>query len=200
MARSAWVPYAFEWVRLLKCHLKGKTCRKLANGQDVDYSEKNNGHRASSATLLFSIIFKHVYWYIQRILGSVYRTIGPLVISVLGRKRSRESTSRQLIDEVTSTAKLNSQTQQPNSTGKLNSQTQQPNYCSCLLNSETQQANSKANSTAKLNRQTTAVFISTAKLNRQTQQPNSTAKLNSQTQQANHSSHLGIFFYRKTQS
>ena len=26
--------------KLLKCHLKGKTCRKLANGQDIDYSEE----------------------------------------------------------------------------------------------------------------------------------------------------------------
>ena len=24
-ARSTWVAYAFEWVKLLKCHLKGKT-------------------------------------------------------------------------------------------------------------------------------------------------------------------------------
>ena len=32
---------------------------------------KKNGHRASSAPLLglFSIIFKHVYWYIQQISG-----------------------------------------------------------------------------------------------------------------------------------
>ena len=26
--------------KLLKCHLKGNTCRKLANGQDIDYSAK----------------------------------------------------------------------------------------------------------------------------------------------------------------
>ena len=26
--------------KLLKCHLKGKTCKKLANRQDSDYSEK----------------------------------------------------------------------------------------------------------------------------------------------------------------
>ena len=57
--------------KLLKCHLKGKTCKKLANGQDNDYSEKKNGPRASSALIrgLFSIIFKHVYWYIQQISG-----------------------------------------------------------------------------------------------------------------------------------
>ena len=68
--RSTWVAYAFEWVRLLNCDLKGKTCRKLANGQDINDSEKD-GHRASSASLLglFSIIFKHFYWYIQHISG-----------------------------------------------------------------------------------------------------------------------------------
>ena len=68
-ARSTWVTYACEWVKLLKCHLKGKTCRKWANGQDIDYSEKQNDPRASSASImgLFSIIFKHVYWYIQQI-------------------------------------------------------------------------------------------------------------------------------------
>ena len=52
---STWVTYVFEWVKvlkLLKCHLKGKTCRELANGQDIDYSEKTNGPRASSSPLL----------------------------------------------------------------------------------------------------------------------------------------------------
>ena len=69
-ARSTWVAYVFEWVDLLKCHLKGKTCRILANGQDIDYPENKIGPRASSVPILklFSIIFKHVYW-----------TIGPLV-------------------------------------------------------------------------------------------------------------------------
>ena len=40
MARSTWVAYAFEWGKLLKCHSKGKASRKLANGQNIDYSEK----------------------------------------------------------------------------------------------------------------------------------------------------------------
>ena len=40
MARSTWVAYAFEWGKLLKCHLKGKASRKLENGQNIDYSEK----------------------------------------------------------------------------------------------------------------------------------------------------------------
>ena len=71
MARSTWVAHAFEWEKLLKCHLKGKTSRKLANGQNIDYSKKENGPRASSAPTLGlnTIIFKHVYWYMQQISG-----------------------------------------------------------------------------------------------------------------------------------
>ena len=42
MARSTWVAHAFEWEKLLKCHLKGKANKKLANGQNIDYSEKRN--------------------------------------------------------------------------------------------------------------------------------------------------------------
>ena len=43
--------------------------------------EKENGPRASSvpALGLNTIIFKHVYWYLQQTQVSVYRTIGPLV-------------------------------------------------------------------------------------------------------------------------
>ena len=55
MARSSWVDHAFKWGKLLKCHLKGKASRKLANGQNIDYSEKKkeeNGPRASSAPAL----------------------------------------------------------------------------------------------------------------------------------------------------
>ena len=40
MARSTLVAYAFEWGKLLKLHLKGKASRKLAKGQNIDYSEK----------------------------------------------------------------------------------------------------------------------------------------------------------------
>ena len=50
--------------KLLKCHLKGKTCRKLANGQDIDFSEK-----IVPKLGLFFIIFIYVYWYIQQISG-----------------------------------------------------------------------------------------------------------------------------------
>ena len=46
--------------------------------------KKENGPRASSAPALGlnTIIFKHVYWYMQHTQVSVYRTIGPLVISL----------------------------------------------------------------------------------------------------------------------
>ena len=55
---------------LLKCHLKGKTCRILANGQDIDYPEKKMVPGLYLPLYwLFSIIFKHVYWYIQQISG-----------------------------------------------------------------------------------------------------------------------------------
>ena len=56
MARSTWVDHAFKWGKLLKCHLKGK---------------EENGPRASSAPALGlnTIIFKHVYWYMQQISG-----------------------------------------------------------------------------------------------------------------------------------
>ena len=43
--------------------------------------KKENGPRASSAPALGlnTIIFKHVYWYMQQTQVSIYRTIGPLV-------------------------------------------------------------------------------------------------------------------------
>ena len=67
MARSTWVAYAFELGKLLKCHLKGKARRKW-----TEYClKKENGTRASSAPALElnTIIFKHVYWYMQQISG-----------------------------------------------------------------------------------------------------------------------------------
>ena len=44
--------------------------------------KKENDPRASSAPALWfnTIIFKHVYWYMQQTQVSVYRTIGPLVV------------------------------------------------------------------------------------------------------------------------
>ena len=43
----------------------------MANGQNIDYSEKENGPRASSAPALGlnTIIFKYVYWYMKQISG-----------------------------------------------------------------------------------------------------------------------------------
>ena len=51
--------------------MKEKASRELANGQNIDYSEKENGPRASSAPALGlnTIIFKHVYWYMLQISG-----------------------------------------------------------------------------------------------------------------------------------
>ena len=71
MARSTWVAYAFELGKLLKCPLKGKASRKLANGQNIEDSEKRKSPRASSALALVlnTMIFKHVYWYMQQISG-----------------------------------------------------------------------------------------------------------------------------------
>ena len=45
--------------------------------------KKENGPRASSAPALGlnTIIFKHVYGYMQQTQVSVYRTIGPLVLN-----------------------------------------------------------------------------------------------------------------------
>ena len=47
--------------------------------------KKEKGPRASSAAAqgLNTIIFKHVYWYMQQTQVSVYRTIGPLAYSLL---------------------------------------------------------------------------------------------------------------------
>ena len=82
MARSTWVAHAFEWEKLLKCHLKGqKPSRNWQMDRILIILKKENGPRASSAPALGlnTIIFKHVYWYMQQTQVSVYRTIGPLV-------------------------------------------------------------------------------------------------------------------------
>ena len=64
MARSTWVAFAFELGKLLKCHLKGKASRKLANGRNIEDSEKKK-----IAPGLYLLLFKHVYWYMQQISG-----------------------------------------------------------------------------------------------------------------------------------
>ena len=85
MARSTWVAHAFEWEKLLKCHLKRKASKKLAMDRILIILKKENGPRASSAPALGlnTIIFKHVYWYMQQTQVSVYRTIGPLVYNYI---------------------------------------------------------------------------------------------------------------------
>ena len=75
MARSVWVAYEFEWGKLLKCHLKGKASRKLANGQNIDYSEKRKwpkgficpctGVKYQNIQTCLLVLFKHVCWYMQ---------------------------------------------------------------------------------------------------------------------------------------
>ena len=47
-ARSTKIPHAFEWEKLLKCDLKGKTCRKWANGQKIFVYENILGPRGLS--------------------------------------------------------------------------------------------------------------------------------------------------------
>ena len=71
MARSTWVACASELGKLLKCHLKEKANRKLANGQNIEDSEKRKWPKCLSAPALElnTIIFKHVYWYMQLISG-----------------------------------------------------------------------------------------------------------------------------------
>ena len=71
MARSTWVACASELGKLLKCHLKEKANRKLANGQNIEDSEKRKWPKglSSPALELNTIIFKHVYWYMQLISG-----------------------------------------------------------------------------------------------------------------------------------
>ena len=83
MARSTWVARAFEWEKLLKCHLKGKA-RNWQMDRIFIILKKENGPRASSAPALGlnTIIFKHVYWYMQQTQVSIYRTIDPLVYLV----------------------------------------------------------------------------------------------------------------------
>ena len=51
MARSTWVVHAFEWEKLLKCHLKEKASKKLANGQNIDYFEKKRKKTAEGLHL-----------------------------------------------------------------------------------------------------------------------------------------------------
>ena len=61
-----------------------KTWHEASMDRILIILKKENGPRASSAPALElnTIIFKHVYWYMQQTQESVYRTIGPLVLSL----------------------------------------------------------------------------------------------------------------------
>ena len=61
----------------------------MANGQNIDYSEKENGPRASSAPALGlnTIIFKHVYWYMLQISGERLQDHWSSGISLIGHSQ-----------------------------------------------------------------------------------------------------------------
>ena len=92
MARSTWVACASELGKLLKCHLKEKANRKLANGQNIEDSEKRKWPKGLSAPALElnTIIFKHVYWYMQLISGERLQDhwSSGLLINKLNQRRS----------------------------------------------------------------------------------------------------------------
>ena len=68
-----------RWGKLLKYHLKGKTSRKLANGQNIDYSEKRKWHNGFIGPCTR---VKNMFIGIcSRSQVSVYRTIGPMVLA-----------------------------------------------------------------------------------------------------------------------
>ena len=68
-ARSTLVAHAFEWGKLLKCYLKGKTCRKLANEVNF-YDLKKTLTPGVILTLPWgyihiAILVKQVYWCLR---------------------------------------------------------------------------------------------------------------------------------------
>ena len=69
MARSTWVAYAFELGKLLKCNLKGKASRKLANGQNIEDSEKRKWPKCFSTLINFLAyrVFTHPFFIQLRI-------------------------------------------------------------------------------------------------------------------------------------
>ena len=73
--------------KTVKMSFEGKSQQEPRNWQMdriLNILKKENGPRASSAPALGlnTMIFKHVYWYMQQTQVSVYRTIGPLVIKI----------------------------------------------------------------------------------------------------------------------
>ena len=57
MAMSTWVACASELGKLLKCHLKEKANRKLANGQNIEDSEKSRDVNEYSNVRIFAFNF-----------------------------------------------------------------------------------------------------------------------------------------------
>ena len=70
--------------KTVKMSYEGKSQQEMQMDRILIILKKENGPRASSAPALGlnTIIFKHVYWYMQQTQVNVYRTIGPLVLSV----------------------------------------------------------------------------------------------------------------------
>ena len=74
-ARSTYVAHACKWGKLLQCHLKCKTCSKLANGLNL-YDLKKKLTPEVALTLPRGYIhvyyhssYKQVYWYISQVSG-----------------------------------------------------------------------------------------------------------------------------------
>ena len=78
MARSTGVAYAFELGKLLKCHLKGKASRKLANGQNIEDSEKRKWPKGFICPCT-GIKYHNIHTCLL-VYAADYRTIGPLVL------------------------------------------------------------------------------------------------------------------------
>ena len=55
-ARPTLVAHAFEWGKLLKCHLMGKACNKLANGLNFHEKEIDSRGRSDPALGLYTCI------------------------------------------------------------------------------------------------------------------------------------------------
>ena len=67
-ARSTEVAHAFEWGNFLKCHLKGKTCSKLANGPNFHDLKKT---LAPGVILTMSCGYIHAYYHSNKFI-SIY--------------------------------------------------------------------------------------------------------------------------------
>ena len=75
MARSTYVAHTFEWGNLLQCHLKGKTCSKLAKRLNL-YDLKKKLTPEVALTLPWGYI--HVYYHSSQTSLLVYMYISGL--------------------------------------------------------------------------------------------------------------------------